>query len=82
MLAPIIGRAAVGLASSRLARAAGGIIRTGTGGGGRIFGGRRRRSKSSLSGQEMGKLMFLSQVLGRRNPALTLVVMKALGGKL
>lgn len=44
---------------------------------------RRRRGRvPSLSTSEMGKLMFLGQVLGRRSPAMTLVVMRALSGRI
>ncbi len=44
--------------------------------------GRRRRGIPSLSPSEMGKLMLMAQVLGRRSPAMTLVVMKALRGRI
>ncbi len=42
----------------------------------------RKRGIPSLSAGEMGKLMFLSQVLGKRSPAMTLIIMKALRGRL
>lgn len=44
--------------------------------------GARRRKKSSLTMTEMGKLIFMGQALGKRNPVMTLMVMKALGGRL
>jgi hypothetical protein len=51
---------------------------------GRFVGGARgrRRGIPSLSPNEMGKLMLMSQVLGKRSPAMTLIVMKALRGRL
>ena len=42
----------------------------------------KRRGIPSLSASEMGKLMFMSQVLGKRAPAMTLIIMKALRGRL
>lgn len=45
-----------------------------------IRGGRRRRK--GLTTSEMGKIMFMSQVLGRNNPAVTFAVMKAIGGRI
>ena len=45
--------------------------------------GRRRRGRiPSLSATEMGKLMFMAQILGKRSPAMTMIVMKALGGRI
>lgn len=49
----------------------------------RMLGGkRRRRSRGGLNMQEMGKIMVMSHALGRNNPAVTLMMMKGLGGKL
>lgn len=45
-------------------------------------GGFRRRKRQGLTVNEMGKIMFLSQALGKRSPAVTLAVMKAMGGKI
>ncbi len=65
------GAAAVGgIAGARVTR---GILRPGRG---------RRRGIPSLSANEMGKLMFMAQILGRRSPAMTMIVMKALGGRI
>ena len=46
-------------------------------------GGRRRRGRvPSLTPNELGKLMLMSQIFGKKSPAMTLVVMKALSGRL
>lgn len=47
-----------------------------------IAGGRRKRRRSGLTMTEMGKIMVLGQALGRRSPAVTLVTMKALSGRI
>lgn len=45
-------------------------------------GVRRRRRKSNLTLSEMGKIMVMGQALGKRSPAVTLMTMKAIGGRL
>ncbi len=47
-----------------------------------VAGGRRKRRRSGLTMTEMGKIMVLGQALGRRSPAVTLVTMKALSGRI
>lgn len=50
----------------------------------RGFGGGRRKSrkKKSLSLEEMGKIMVMGQALGKKSPAVTLLTMKAISGRL
>lgn len=43
---------------------------------------RRRKKKATLSMEEIGKLMIIGQALGKRSPAVTLMTMKALSGRL
>lgn len=47
-----------------------------------LTGARRRRRKSNLTLSEMGKIMVMGQALGKRSPAVTLMTMKAIGGRL
>lgn len=60
-----------------------GLITRAVGGGlPGAMGGRRRRRRASLTASEMSKLIFMSQVLGKRSPALTMMVLKSLSGRL
>lgn len=72
------GRRAVAAGAGVVARVAGPAVAARLPG---IAGVRRRRRIPALSSSEMGKLLFLGQVLGRRSPAMTLIVMRALGGR-
>lgn len=51
-------------------------------GGAGMGGLKKRRRRGALTATEMGKITFMAQTLGKRNPAITLMIMKALGGKL
>ena len=47
-----------------------------------LRGTRRRRRHRGLTFNEMGKIMVMGQALGRRSPAVTLMTMRALSGRI
>jgi len=71
-----LARRGIGAVAGRIAPAIGARV-AGVG-----VGRRRRRGIPTLSPNEMGKMMLMAQILGRRSPAMTMIVMKALSGRI